>query len=827
MSNWTRIIAILLAVVLIAVTLLPVDLSTTGDGILSISLRQAEANPDWLSGWSYRKQTTNGAQSNYPMKVMLQDGLCARYVDAGTDGAPNNVAQVFAVVNNCLYWGRNYNLDTTNYHGDFYKTDLQTGETTNILADIYAFAAFEAITVGDYIYVAGQAAMSGQSYPYMALTIWRIDTTDDSITSAQLDEGDADHEFIGIDTDGTNLYLGTIAGEIWKVPISTWSNSATWVKKWTDPNGYFASYLVYWAADSKVYVYMNGDNRKWRVVSSLASNLTSWSDELDYTSQTTGYHNVGHLAVCGSTLVCLGAVESGTNWHMFKFTGSSWTDYDLAISLPSENSGLCGIWLPDESKLMLSHGLDTTLTHTVYTVTLTNTNKTTECSGLQGTTTGFLPRTATQVAYQSSYYYISFIGSAPAFVSRASRPHSLEHYNDDDFSDLRFTKSDGTTVLPCLFESVTSGVSATIWVNVNSANIIVYFGNTGVGSQYATPLLAGEATFSFFDDFEDGGIDTNKWFHWIDNGSESESGGVFALIGGSGTYNAWGAKTKLGTNYAYRGRVKVSSETLADVNIFGIDDRSDDGTYEGSDVDQAAISDGGIIPYKRFLNNREGTATTVERVDALTSFATVEIQRNASTNVKYLMGNALKATISANVPTDNCGLIVWANSAVTVYWDLVLVRKYTYPEPAFGTWGGEQTFTVEITNTPGTNNFGILGINTTGNTAINYFTVENTGTCNVDVVIYGTDLTGGDDTWDLADSGTPSENIYGLYAGLDDADDTFDVIVRETETYNTLLTDLAEDATQDWGLKIYMPTSVTGYDAQQMSGTVTLVASES
>jgi len=97
-----------------------------------------------------------------------------------------------------------------------------------------------------------------------------------------------------------------------------------------------------------------------------------------------------------------------------------------------------------------------------------------------------------------------------------------------------------------------------------------------------------------------------------------------------------------------------------------------------------------------------------------------------------------------------------------------------------------------------------------------------------DGTIYGASWsTRPDATWDLADDATPGENIYGLYTGLDDADDLFDVIVRETATYNTLVSDLAEDATQAWGLKIYMPTSVSGYDAQQMSGTITLVASES
>ena len=79
----------------------------------------------------------------------------------------------------------------------------------------------------------------------------------------------------------------------------------------------------------------------------------------------------------------------------------------------------------------------------------------------------------------------------------------------------------------------------------------------------------------------------------------------------------------------------------------------------------------------------------------------------------------------------------------------MFLRKYVYTEPVVGTGGSEETPTPEITNTPSSNDFGILEISGTGNTAINYFQIENTGNCAVDVVIYGTDATGGDDTCHL------------------------------------------------------------------------------
>ncbi len=54
----------------------------------------------------------------------------------------------------------------------------------------------------------------------------------------------------------------------------------------------------------------------------------------------------------------------------------------------------------------------------------------------------------------------------------------------DDFSDLRFTRSDGVTLLDYWIESYTSGISAVVWVEVASipaspatADIYLYYGN--------------------------------------------------------------------------------------------------------------------------------------------------------------------------------------------------------------------------------------------------------------------------------------------------------------------------------------------------------------
>ncbi len=103
---------------------------------------------------------------------------------------------------------------------------------------------------------------------------------------------------------------------------------------------------------------------------------------------------------------------------------------------------------------------------------------------------------------------------------------------NSNFSDLRFTGSDGTTLLSYWVEGYTAGVSAmlsywvegytagvsaTVWVKVNlTANtnktIYMYYGNVG-----ATSKSNGTTTFDFFDDFEGVGLDTSKWI--MDNGN--------------------------------------------------------------------------------------------------------------------------------------------------------------------------------------------------------------------------------------------------------------------------------------------------------------------
>jgi len=73
----------------------------------------------------------------------------------------------------------------------------------------------------------------------------------------------------------------------------------------------------------------------------------------------------------------------------------------------------------------------------------------------------------------------------------------------DDFSDLRFTDSNGMTLISHWVESYVASVSAVVWVKIpnipasDTTTIYMYYGNPSASS-----TSDGKATFEFFDDFE-------------------------------------------------------------------------------------------------------------------------------------------------------------------------------------------------------------------------------------------------------------------------------------------------------------------------------------
>ena len=105
-----------------------------------------------------------------------------------------------------------------------------------------------------------------------------------------------------------------------------------------------------------------------------------------------------------------------------------------------------------------------------------------------------------------------------------------------DFSDLRFTKADGTTLLDAWMESHTASTSAIVWVetdtpaNTVEADIYMYYGNSGASSRWniRNTMLDG-------DDFLDSSLNPDIWTNQACD--ISISGGELTLSNFKSTYS--------------------------------------------------------------------------------------------------------------------------------------------------------------------------------------------------------------------------------------------------------------------------------------------------
>lgn len=249
-------------------------------------------------------------------------------------------------------------------------------------------------------------------------------------------------------------------------------------------------------------------------------------------------------------------------------------------------------------------------------------------------------------------------------------------------------------------------------------------------------------------------------------------------------------------------------------------DSADDGQ-----LGSLSISDAGDIA-GAFTDTEEFDTTNGEKVDA--------IHLGQGWILVGYEGSGADATVcSYNMSSSG----VWSSKqdslvidSGTTYSDVVLlevndgVTAAVYTDADYDGW--VKTFDVEynvmsVSNSPGSYDFGAVDLSGTAASGLTYFTVENTGDAACDIAIKGTDFSGGGETWTLSDTATPGASTCGLKAGLVS---DYTIVVKKSSTYNTLVSNLAVDATDEWGLKLWAPTS--GVLGNEVTSTVTLMVTE-
>jgi hypothetical protein len=238
------------------------------------------------------------------------------------------------------------------------------------------------------------------------------------------------------------------------------------------------------------------------------------------------------------------------------------------------------------------------------------------------------------------------------------------------FNDLRFTTTDGTTLLDYWIEAVsdtTPNQLAVVWIEFDSigtsdTTFYMYYGNAS-----AVAYSNGENTFPLFDDFLGTSIDGTKWTY---SGTPTVSGSEV-----NGSINSI---STFGDNYALRCRAKVPAANQKYVVGWG---DSQLATYDFSYRTPASAPQWA----KEGFPSPGTTTLLATNFDA--NYHIFNIGK-ISTTYYFSMDNVNDGTLSPCSDPSLADKVVLYRADAT--WDWVLVRQSLSVEPAWGSWGSRE-----------------------------------------------------------------------------------------------------------------------------------------
>ena len=259
-----------------------------------------------------------------------------------------------------------------------------------------------------------------------------------------------------------------------------------------------------------------------------------------------------------------------------------------------------------------------------------------------------------------------------------STVYCSNHCNSD-FSDLRFTSSDGTTLLDYWIESSTSSASALVWVEISSipaspggTTIYMYYGDSSASS-----ASNGTSTFIFFDDFENNNL--NLW---------SPVGGTWSTQGATVKYGSY-AMLGTGTTTGSTITKTLSSVITAGRLRFWFRGNNTDGRYYMVHTPNYAVVGrlGHFTYYDGAYHNFPNDTTF-----AINTWYQIEVLFNGANSYTLNVDSSSAGTVTA-LTFASIGSVKLV-SASTVgddhYIDNVFLANYATTEPTWGSCGSEQ-----------------------------------------------------------------------------------------------------------------------------------------
>ncbi len=301
-----------------------------------------------------------------------------------------------------------------------------------------------------------------------------------------------------------------------------------------------------------------------------------------------------------------------------------------------------------------------------------------------------------------------------------------------DFTDIRFTAADGTTLLSHWIQSFTASNNAVFWVKMpadlstTNQTIYVYYGNAA-----AITVSSGTSTFIYYDD----GSTTTGWTTSGTVGSSAAQGlpaNSLRANGASGSYLFRNAG--IGPNTFTFFNVRTDAGNLG--NFFFQCNSAGLGQMYRLDS-RGTVNYSGFATTTSWLAWNAPTDVKTSSANTWYQFGIAINSAGTSSTLYYDAGtgtNPVTGTALGTYATTNSGSYIGlvgdaAGNTLYTYWDNIITRKYVNPEPANSVWGAQESLPavssfLPATACPGATGVIITGTNFTGSTAVAFNGVQ-------------------------------------------------------------------------------------------------------
>ena len=264
----------------------------------------------------------------------------------------------------------------------------------------------------------------------------------------------------------------------------------------------------------------------------------------------------------------------------------------------------------------------------------------------------------------------------------------LNSHAKADFSDVKFTKADGTTLLKYWLEEKVDSDYAVYWVKFETVpaspgtlDYYVYYGNAG-----DSDASDGDNTFSFYDHFPGVALDAAKWDTFAIP-TVVVAGSVVTVTVPGAAYRGIIGKTSLAVGSRWRCLGSLKHGAISTRSVFGMASQEYD-TLGGNTPGQTFVWFD-VATFDDFNHNGAQTVTSIPAYDDNNHRFMLEWKAG---QILAYIDEVLVATIATNVTNLNLYdtvAVYGAQGQTTMDW--TFVAGYVSPEPVFAAWGAEET----------------------------------------------------------------------------------------------------------------------------------------